>query len=249
MSARHVSFPNSNSFSSAVTGPTKRLVYVSALGAAEDSFRSNGNNTTIGKGTEKLDTDDYNEYKILSTAFRVWAAVTPNLKRERLLQEEASRIRVVRGMEDLRRSALAHAFNSLVHACNNSRREREQLVIALEQWSLVLMRKVLRGWHFAALKAPAMEAQARLASDSASSLSSFSKSNRIDGAPSSPLSASSSSLRSRSAADSDWFDIGATLSIRSSERWRPRHLYHFSARAARPLCMSNRSAARTDFAL
>ena len=62
MSARHVSFPNSNSFSSAVTGPTKRLVYVSALGAAEDSFRSNGINTTIGRGTEKLDTDDYNNY-------------------------------------------------------------------------------------------------------------------------------------------------------------------------------------------
>jgi AMMECR1 domain-containing protein len=187
MSARHVSFPNSNSFSSAVTGPTKRLVYVSALGAAEDSFRSNGINTTIGRGTEKLDTDDYNNYKILSNAFRVWAAVTPQLKRERLLQEEASRIRVVRGMEDLRRSALAHAFNSLVHACNNSRREREQLVIALEQWSLVLMRKVLRGWHFAALKAPAMEAQARLASDSVSSLSSLSKSNRIEGAPSSSV--------------------------------------------------------------
>jgi hypothetical protein len=128
--------------------------------------------------------------KILSNAFRIWTAVTPHLKRERLLLEEAARIRVVRGMEDLRRSALSHAFQSFVHACNNSRREREQLVIALEQWSLVLMRKVLRGWHFAAIKAPAVEAQARLASDDSTRLvdgNASRKNSRLDGSPSSSV--------------------------------------------------------------
>lgn len=132
---------------SAVAEPRRRASIV----AIREFAASSGSPVVTDAGivVPGFDSQNYEDFKRVSKAFRRWVAAIVIMREERKVEEEMLQLKLASALEILGRKALQRAFNKLVECCRRSRQEREKLIIALEHWSLVTMRKVLLSWRTA----------------------------------------------------------------------------------------------------